>query len=54
VGTNTVMVECKYRYAHYASRGRVALRDVVTVCEWAKVKIVYYLKDLGILGKRNA
>lgn len=52
MGTNIVMVECKYRYAHYASRGRVALRGMVTVCEWEKGKIVYYLNALGILGKR--
>jgi hypothetical protein len=54
VRTNIVMVECtcKYRYAHSASRRGVALRDIVTVCEWEKVKIVYYLNDIRILGKR--
>lgn len=52
MGSNIVMVERKYRYAHYASRGRVPLRDMVTVCEWEKVKIVYYVNYIGMLGKR--
>jgi hypothetical protein len=30
----------------------VTLRDIVMLCDLEKVKIVYYLKDLGVLVNR--